>query len=390
MADTKEVKKKEVQKIEGSKYQDFKEKFEEMINISRIAAIVDVACVARESVDSSKRCINTIVNKGTELAESFGRKAEDYMGEIGPDSPELDLYNDVIESIDEQFQDQVSLIIAEQKRAEALLENAMINKARQEYQRAMAMNTQEYKKYKLEMIKLNAKADSAKKLKNAVEKAKKLAGIEEEKENLRDRTPLNMYNQQIDEANRQIEAALKEMEVCEKALDDINNDYQKALEEHNERASSQTDLIEQEDGGFLTVLFSAIARLFRGNRVRQFLDAYESWIKGETHDLDKTVGAIIDTADKKFETLEQNVDTIEQNNLGRLSGIGRTIVESVKLGLNGVSRIGKTGVSAIITASETISKANSEKMFDGLDELSEKTSKTTEKNVKVKESTVTA
>jgi hypothetical protein len=82
------------------------------------------------------------------------------------------------------------------------------------------------------------------------------------------------------------------------------------------------------------------------------------------------------------------VDTIEQNNLGRLSGIGRNIVESVKASLNGVSRIGKTGVFAIITASETISKNNSEKMFDGLDELSDGTSKST--NKKVKETVATA
>lgn len=388
MAGTKEIKNKEIQKIEESKYQDFKEKFEEMINISRIAAIIDVAYVARESIDNSKKCVNTIVNKGDELAESFGRKAEEYMEDVGADSPELSIYNDVLESIDEQFQDQVSLIIAEQKRAEALLESAMISKARHEYQRAMAMNTQEYKKYKLEMIKLNAKADSAKKLKSAVEKAKKLAGIEEDKENLRDRTPLNMYNQQIDEANRQIEAAMKEIEVCEKALEDINNDYQKALEKHNSHASSQTDLIKKEETGIFRQLLSSIINLFKGNKVKQFLDTYENWIKGETLDLDKTVGTSIDSADKKFETLEQNVDTIEQSSLGRLSGIGRNIVESVKASLNGVSRIGKTGVSAIITASETISKTNSEKMFEGLDELSNITSKTREK--KVKESAVTA
>ncbi len=388
MASTKEIKDKEIQKIEESKYQEFKEKFEEMIEISRIAAIIDVACVARESVDNSKRCVSTIVNKGNDLAGSFGRRAEEYMEDIGADSPELDEYNDVLESIDEQFEDQVSLIIAEQKRAEALLENAMIGKARLEYQRVMEMNTPEYKKYKLEMIKLNAKADSANKLKNAIEKAKKLAGIEEEKENLRDRTPLNMVNQQIDEVNRQIEAAIKEIEACEKALEDINKDYQKALEKHNDHASNQTDLIEQKEEGFLQQLFSKILNIFKGNRVKQFIDAYENWIKAETLNLDKTVGTSIEVADKRFETLEQSVDTIEQNNLGRLSGIGRNIVESVKASLNGVSRIGKTGVFAIITASETISKNNSEKMFDGLDELSDGTSKST--NKKVKETVATA
>ena len=71
MAGTKEIKNKEIQKIEESEYQDFKEKFEEMINISRIAAIIDVAYVARESIDNSKKCVNTIVNKGDELEESF-------------------------------------------------------------------------------------------------------------------------------------------------------------------------------------------------------------------------------------------------------------------------------------------------------------------------------
>ena len=373
MASTKEVKKKEIQKIEESKYQEFKQKFDEMIEVFRIAAIVDVACISRECVDRSKNCLATILNKGKSLAKSFGTRAQDYMEEVGVDSPELDDYNDALELIDEQFQDRVSLIVAEQKRTEALLENAMITRAKVEYKKTMAMNTPEYEKYKSEITKLNTKAESVKKLKSEVEKAKKLAAIAEEMENLTDRGVLNTYIQQIDEANRQIDAALEENEACEKALDALNIDYQKALDKHVNDASNQTDLVEQKEEGFFKQLFNKLARLFKGNSIKQFQDNYEMWLKGEVADIENTVGSRVRAANQKFEELEQNVDDIEQNNLGRLSGIGRNIVESVKAGLNsegGVRRTIKTGVTAIITASETISKTNSEKMFDGLEGLS--------------------
>ena len=55
------------------------------------------------------------------LSKSYGKKAEEYMEDTRTQIVfELDEYNDAIETIDEKFEDQVSLIIAEEKRAEAL------------------------------------------------------------------------------------------------------------------------------------------------------------------------------------------------------------------------------------------------------------------------------
>ena len=63
---------------------------------------------------------------------------------------------------------------------------------------------------------------------------------------------------------------------------------------------------------------------------------------------------------------------LNKDNLGRLIGTGRNIVENVKANLNRENRVGKgikTGVVVIIKAQETIGKKNGDKMFDGLEEI---------------------
>ena len=197
--------------IKDKDYLDFKEKYDELVNIFNIASIVEVACLARESVDKMQKCASTIVNKGKILSTSYGKKAEEYAQTLDLDSYELINYKNAIDAVDEMFEDSLSLIIAEEKRAEALYENAIITKARLEHQRTAAMTEPEYVVYKAELDKINSKIKSTQKLKNEVEKTKKLATILEEKENLTDRTPLISFNQQ--------------MAICLKYLDDNENNF---------------------------------------------------------------------------------------------------------------------------------------------------------------------
>ena len=55
--------------IKDKDYLDFKEKYDELVNIFNIASIVEVACLARESVDKIQQCASTIVNKGKILSK---------------------------------------------------------------------------------------------------------------------------------------------------------------------------------------------------------------------------------------------------------------------------------------------------------------------------------
>ena len=371
--------------IKDKDYLDFKEKYDELVNIFNIASIVEVACLARESVDKIQQCASTIVNKGKILSTSYGKKAEEYVQTLDLDSYELINYKNAIDAVDEMFEDSLSLIIAEEKRAEALYENAIITKARLEHQRTAAMTESEFVVYKAELDKINSKIKATKKLKNEVEKTKKLATILEEKENLTDRTPLISFNQQIDDANRQIETALLEIEESKRALERLNKDYQDTLDMHISKAGDQKALVEQKEEGSIFQLFKKIIGFLKGGRVRQFQDYFDTWILGQINDLNKESQSKFGNADRKFEDLEQKIDYLEQDNLGRLIGTGRNLVESVKSNLNRENRVGsgiKTGVVVIIKAQDTIGKTNGDKMFDGLEEIIDRPQKTSSKVTK--------
>ena len=371
--------------IKDKDYLDFKEKYDELVNIFNIASIVEVACLARESVDKIQQCASTIVNKGKILSKSYGKKAEEYAQTLDLDSYELINYKNAIDAVDEMFEDSLSLIIAEEKRAEALYENAIITKARLEHQRTAAMTEPEYVVYKAELDKINSKIKSTQKLKNEVEKTKKLATILEEKENLTDRTPLISFNQQIDDANRQIETALLEIEESKRALERLNKDYQDTLDMHISKAGDQKALVEQKEEGSIFQLFKKIIGFLKGGRVRQFQDYFDTWVLGQISDLNKESQSKFGNADRKFEDLEQKIDYLEQDNLGRLIGTGRNLVESVKSNLNRENRVGsgiKTGVVVIIKAQDTIGKTNGDKMFDGLEEIIDRPQKTSSKVTK--------
>lgn len=371
--------------IKDKDYLDFKEKYDELVNIFNIASIVEVACLARESVDKIQQCASTIVNKGKILSTSYGKKAEEYVQTLDLDSYELINYKNAIDAVDEMFEDSLSLIIAEEKRAEALYENAIITKARLEHQRTAAMTESEFVVYKAELDKINSKIKATKKLKNEVEKTKKLATILEEKENLTDRTPLISFNQQIDDANRQIETALLEIEESKRALERLNKDYQDTLDMHISKAGDQKALVEQKEEGSIFQLFKKIIGFLKGGRVRQFQDYFDTWILGQINDLNKESQSKFGNADRKFEDLEQKIDYLEQDNLGRLIGTGRNLVESVKSNLNRENRVGsgiKTGVVVIIKAQDTIGKTNGSKMFDGLEEIIDSPQKTSSKVTK--------
>ena len=373
--------------IEDKDYLEFKDKYDEMVNIFNIASIIEVACVARESIDSIESCTKAILDKGALLSKNYGRKAEEYADTLDADSFELHAYNDAMETIDEMFEDKVSLIIAEEKRAESLYEEAIITKARLEHQRTAAMNEPEYEVYKVTLDKLNSKIKTAKKLKNEVEKTKKLVEILEEKENLTDRTPLISYNQQIDEANRQMETAILEMQACEETLANLNKDYQFALDKNISKASSQTALVEQKEEGSIIQFFKQLFSFLKGGNIKRFQDSFDAWISGQVVELYRELESKVGEDDKKFEDLEQRIDSMEQGNLGRLIGTGRNLVENVKTNLNKENRAGKgikTGVVVIIKAQETIGKTNGDKMFDGLEAIIYKEEKVSAKKASPK------
>lgn len=373
--------------IEDKDYLEFKDKYDEMVNIFNIASIVEVACVARESIDKIEACEKAILDKGTLLSKGYGKKAEEYADTLKLDNFELHEYNDAMAIIDEMFEDKVSLIIAEEKRAESLYEDALITKARLEHQRTAAMYEPEYEVYKATLDKLNSKIKTTKKLKNEVEKTKKLVEILEEKENLTDRTPLISYNQQIDEANRQMETAILEMKACEETLENLNKDYQFALDKHMSKASSQTALVEQKEEGTIIQIFKRLFSFFKGGSIKRFQDSFDTWISGQVVELNRELESKIGEDDKKFEDLEQRIDSMEQGNLGRLIGTGRNLVENVKANLNKENRAGrgiKTGVVVIIKAQETISKTNGDKMFDGLEAIIYKEENTSTKKASPK------
>ena len=373
--------------IEDKDYLEFKDKYDEMVNIFNIASIIEVACVARESIDSIESCTKAILDKGALLSKNYGRKAEEYADTLDADSFELHAYNDAMETIDEMFEDKVSLIIAEEKRAESLYEEAIITKARLEHQRTAAMNEPEYEVYKVTLDKLNSKIKTAKKLKNEVEKTKKLVEILEEKENLTDRTPLISYNQQLDEANRQMETAILEIKACEESLENLNKDYQFALDKHISKASSQTALVEQKEEVTIIQVLKRVFSFFKGGNIRRFQDSFETWISGQVDELNRELDSKIGEDDKIFEDLEQRIDSMEQGNLGRLIGTGRNLVENVKTNLNKENRAGKgikTGVVVIIKAQETIGKTNGDKMFDGLEAIIYKEEKVSAKKASPK------
>lgn len=373
--------------IEDKDYLEFKDKYDEMVNIFNIASIIEVACVARESIDSIESCTKAILDKGIILSKGYGKKAEEYADTLDADSFELHEYNAAMETIDEMFEDKVSLIIAEEKRAESLYEEAIITKARLEHQRTAAMYEPEYEVYKATLDKLNSKIRTAKKLKNEVKKTKKLVEILEEKENLTDRTPLISYNQQIDEANRQMETAILEMQACEETLANLNKDYQLALDKHISKANSQTALVEQKDERSIIQFFKQLFSFLKGGSIKRFQDSFDTWISGQVVELYRELESKVGEDDKEFEDLEQRIDSMEQGNLGRLIGTGRNLVENVKANLNKENRVGKgikTGVVVIIKAQETIGKTNGDKMFDGLEEIIYKEEKVSAKKASPK------
>ena len=80
--------------IEDKDYLDFKDKYDEMVNIFNIASIVEVACVARESIDKIEACEKAILDKGILLSKGYGKKAEEYDDTLKITSIEIHEYND--------------------------------------------------------------------------------------------------------------------------------------------------------------------------------------------------------------------------------------------------------------------------------------------------------